>query len=574
MRYQPIYDLAEVCARKGLSQTILCPGSRCAPLTLAFVRHKDIVTRTFSDERSAGFVAVGIAQQTKVPAILVCTSGSAAYNFAPAIAEAYYQQVPLLIFTADRPSEWVDQLDGQTIRQPEIFGKHVKRSFELPEDYSHPDAYWHINRIANEAINLAQEFPKGPVHINAPFREPLYPAKGESIRFSDSIRIINQSTVETSPGKQVQETIAKDFASFNKVLMVAGQDDYNENLVRVAERFVKHQHVALVGDVISNFHGIPETVRHADAFLGQGGEGLKKSLKPELLITFGKSVISKNLKLFLRAFKPEQHWHLQPAGSVADTFQSLTNVIPFTPLDFMESFVDTGKSSTFEAQKRENYYRLWEAEDHRIERSMETFFGIQQLSELHLVRDLLQSLPPRCNLHLANSMSVRYANLIGLSAARKGIRVYSNRGTSGIDGCTSTAVGHALSSDVPNFLITGDMAFFYDRNAFWHNYQVPNLHILVLNNHGGTIFNMIDGPSDAPEKDEYFVTKQSLTASHLAEEFGFEYLLLDSLKKHKNTLKAFCEFSRSTKILELDTEASVNKDTFERFKQQIRKGYE
>ena len=143
-RYQPIYDIAELCARKGIHYAVLCPGSRCAPLTLALARHPMIIKKTFSDERSAAFIATGIAQQTKLPAIIVCTSGSAAYNFAPGVAEAFFSQTSMLVFTADRPPEWIAQHDGQTIYQSQIFGKHVKKSFELPSDYDHADAVWAI----------------------------------------------------------------------------------------------------------------------------------------------------------------------------------------------------------------------------------------------------------------------------------------------------------------------------------------------------------------------------------------------------------------------------------------------
>ena len=174
-RFQSIYDIAALCAKKGLTQAVLCPGSRCAPLTLAFTRHPDISCRTISDERSAGFIALGISQQTKQPAILLCTSGTAAYNFAPAVAEAYFSKRPLIVFTADRPVEWVGQQDGQTIYQTDIFGKHVKKSYQLPQEYDHADNQWAIVRIVNEAINLSRQEPPGPVHINAPFREPLYP---------------------------------------------------------------------------------------------------------------------------------------------------------------------------------------------------------------------------------------------------------------------------------------------------------------------------------------------------------------------------------------------------------------
>jgi 2-succinyl-5-enolpyruvyl-6-hydroxy-3-cyclohexene-1-carboxylate synthase len=573
--YQPIYDIAELCALKGLSQAVLCPGSRCAPLTLAFTRHEHISTKTVSDERSAAFIALGIAQQTHMPVILVCTSGSAAYNFAPAVAEAYYQQIPLVIFSADRPTAWIDQLDGQTIRQHGIYGGHVKKSYTLPEDYDHPDTAWYINRTVNEAINLAMEFPRGPVHVNAPFREPLYPPKQEVIQFSKKLRTIDRLPYEIRLPEHEREQLSKTFASTDKILLVAGQEDYNERLLNSVERFIKEQRVACVGDVISNFHGLPATVRYADSFLAQGTDKLRKTLQPELLITLGKSIISKNVKLFLRQFKPREHWHIQEAGQVADTFQSITKVIPSSPMGFFEAFLHAPKKgSTFEAQKRDNYFRLWEAEEHRTERSMQSFFSTSALSELHLLYEVLKSLPPRCNLHLANSMSVRYANFIGLEAGKKGIHVFANRGTSGIDGCTSAAVGHTLSSDVPNFLITGDMAFFYDRNAFWHNYALPNLRVIVLNNHGGSIFNMIDGPGDLPEKEEYFVTRQSLTAKNLAAEFGFDYLNPDSFTKLKGTLSDFYQFDGKTKILEIDTTADLNKGIFEQFKKYIKKGYE
>src|SRR6267142_4467331 len=364
MLYPPIYDIAELCALKGLSQAILCPGSRCAPLTLAFTRHEHISTKTFSDERSAAFIALGIAQQTHVPVILVCTSGSAAYNFAPAVAEAFYQQIPMVIFSADRPTEWIDQLDGQAIRQYGMYGGHVKKSFALPEDYSHPDTGWFINRTVNEAINLALEFPRGPVHLNAPFREPLYPTKYEAIHFSKNLRIIERLPQEITVPEQEKKQLLKVFSSFDKILLIAGQEDYNETLLKTVERFIKQQRVAFIGDVISNFHRLPATVRYADSFLAQGTDGLRKSLQPELLITLGKSVISKNVKLFLRKFKPREHWHIQEAGPVADTFQSVTKIIPSTPAGFFDSFLSAPKKSTpFEAQKRDNYFRLWEAEE-------------------------------------------------------------------------------------------------------------------------------------------------------------------------------------------------------------------
>ena len=573
-RYQPIYDIAQLCSIKGIQQAILCPGSRSAPLTLAFAQHPKITTRTISDERSAAFVALGISQQTRMPAVLVCTSGSAAYNFAPAIAEAFFQQIPLIVLTADRPSEWIDQMDGQTIRQKNIYGTHVKKSFDLPQEYEHADNRWHINRIVNEAINLAQEFPNGPVHINAPFREPLYPTKGETINFSLEIKTIEASPVANSLSVDLINNLQKKLGAFTKVMVVSGQHDHDERLLKSLDKFCKNQNTPLIGDVISNLHSIKYCVRHADVFLGQASESIKKSLQPELLITFGKSVISKQLKQFIRQHQPKEHWHIQPGGYVADTFQSLTLTVHVEPYVFFTELSLTKSTLNFESQKKENYSKLWEAEEHRIERPMESFFSPSSLGELHLVREIIKSLPVRCNLHLANSMSVRYANIIGMEAVRKGIHVFSNRGTSGIDGCTSTAVGHSLTSEIPNILITGDVAFFYDRNAFWNNYPLPNLRVVVLNNHGGIIFSMIDGPGNSSEAAEYFVTDQKLTAKNLCIEYDFDYLKLDNLRKVKNTLQDFFDFDGRTKILEIETEQELNKKLFNDFISTIKKVYE
>lgn len=574
MRYQPIYDIAELCARKGVTRAVLCPGSRCAPLTLAFARHNDIAVKTFSDERSAAFVASGIAHETQSPAILVCTSGSAAYNFAPAIAEAFFQEIPLIIFTADRPKEWIDQLDGQTIRQTNIFGDHVKKSYNLPEDYEHPDTVWFIHRAINEAINLSQEFPKGPVHINAPFREPLYPAKNEKIFFNRNLKVVHANPLSQSLANEEVAEFIKRLKSFSKILLLAGQQDFDDDLAKAIEKFSLTNHAPVVGDILSNLHSNQGVVRYSDTFLGSCGDDVKKSLQPELLITFGKSIISKNTKLFLRKHKPKEHWHIQPSGMVADTFQALTEVVKCEPKLFFKSVASIQTEKKFEAQKKENFKLIWEAEEHRTTQSMNTFFMHADFSEILLVKEFFSQLPLRCNLHLANSMAVRYGNLVGIASGKKGIHVYANRGASGIDGCTSTAVGHALSNETPNFLITGDMAFFYDRNAFWHNYRLPNLHVLVLNNHGGIIFSMIDGPGNVAELEEFFVTDQKLTARHLCEEFEFDHLHIDAAKEIKNGLKDFLTFNSKTKILELESSQEANREAYQKFKQQIREGYE
>ena len=574
MRLQPIYDIAQICSQQGITYAVVCPGSRCAPLTVSFSRHPGIIVRTFSDERSAAFIALGIAQQTQKPVVLICTSGSAAYNFAPAIAEAYYSHVPLIILTADRPKEWIDQLDGQTIRQKEIYGAHVKRYFELPADYEHPDAVWSIHRSINEAINLSKQEIPGPVHVNIPLREPLYPAKDESIDFTRSLRIVSEEKVSSSLSLADWEYIQQSWPSTKKVIIVGGQNQYDKKTKQLIASFVTTYKAVLIGDVISNLHELTQSVRYADNFLAHAPEEVKKTLQPDLLITFGKSVISKNLKLFFRKYLPNQHWHIQPAGEVADTYQALTKIIRCDQASFFSKMNTLEEGGDFENQKRENYRLLWEAEEHRTHRKINQFFERPVLSEFHFVHEIIHSLPASINLHLANSMTVRYANFIGLKSEENDITIFSNRGTSGIDGCTSTVIGHSFYSDKLNLLITGDLAFFYDRNAFWHNYSMPNLRVIVLNNHGGVIFGMIDGPGSLPEAEEFFITKQKLSAKNLCQEFGIEYTLVDNVKKIKNVLKDFFEPDDRPKVIEIETDGKTSKEVFEQFKQLIKKGYE
>jgi 2-succinyl-5-enolpyruvyl-6-hydroxy-3-cyclohexene-1-carboxylate synthase len=569
MRLQPIYDIAEICHKKGIEDAVLCPGSRCAPLTLSFVRHGKIRTRTVSDERSAAFIATGIAHQTSRPVVLICTSGSAAYNFAPAVAEAFYQQIPLLIITADRPQEWIGQLDGQTINQQSIYGPHVKRSFQLRDDV-HTDNTWSINRDVNEALNICRDWPRGPVHLNVSLREPLYPAAGESVTFSKDIRIVEPpATRRHLPSKLIQSLTARLSAS-QRTLLVAGQQDFSVNQIAAVHAFSSAYRAPLIGEVISNMHALPSRVVHSDVILGAGSDQMKESLRPELLITFGKSVLSRNLKQFLRRFKPSEHWHVESGvDHLKDPFQSVTKTIAANPEDF---FGILAKSASPPVGRRP-YLDGWISADQKASESIEEFFTGDRAGEFQLVYDVMSRIPDHAVLHLSNSMAVRYANLVGISNKKKGIQVFANRGTSGIDGCTSTAIGHAMADESMHVLITGDMAFFYDRNAFWHNYKVDNLRIVLLNNHGGAIFGMIDGPQNLPESDEFFVTRQTRNASALASEFGIHYTQVSDNENARASLEAFFRMDGTARILEFETTSAQAQQVFFDFKDKMKKVY-
>ena len=544
MILQPILDLVAICATQGIRHVLLSPGSRCAPLTLAFARHPKMEVRTISDERSAAFIALGMAQQLKQPVVLVCTSGSAVLNYFPAIAEAFFQQIPLLVLTADRPPEWVDQWDGQTIFQEEVYGKHVKKSYRFPDTFTHPDQVRHAHRISNEAILLSQQFPAGPVHLNIPLREPFYPEEGETFNFPMHPPLFTRESSEIRLSEASLEKLKVELAHFRRILIVPGQQEQNLDLLALIERLALNQQAVVVADSLSNLQGKGTITLH-DQWLGR--EELHPELAPDLVISFGKSIISKSLKLFLRKLDI-QHWHIQPDGQAKDTYSRLTRIVASDPLAFLTwlaSQLPSGESG---------YAQGWQALEEQVARILPQALQEVEFGEYPAVKQVLDALPAKSQLQVANSMAIRYVNFLG----RRSQEIFCNRGTSGIDGSSSTAVGASLVSSNLITLLTGDMAFYYDRNAFWHKYPLPNLRIVLLNNHAGGIFRLIDGPAKQPELEEFFETQQALSASHLAAEYGFKHYLVKNSFELDQALATFFEPSAVPKILEIESQSQIN----------------
>ncbi|QNH63481.1 2-succinyl-5-enolpyruvyl-6-hydroxy-3-cyclohexene-1-carboxylic-acid synthase [Hymenobacter sediminicola] len=646
MSLQAIHNIPEICAQLGITDVVLSPGSRCAPLTIAFARHPSIQVRTVPDERAAAFIGLGLAQAQRRAVALVCTSGTAGLNYAPAVAEAYFQQIPLIVFTADRPPEWVDQLDGQTIRQADLYGAHAKGSFQFPADTSHADAQWHAARIVSEAIGLAEQFPAGPVQINVPLREPFYPKPGEELRF-EAVKVTRELPGRPQLPATALAELRDAIRSTSRVLLVAGQHPADTELLLALHRFAAAFQVPVVGDLIANLHlpAAPDydqrlrPLGRQDVFMAVPEPGLKEALKPELLITFGQSLISKALKLYLRNARPAQHWHIQSAGPVADTFQSLTKVVRMEPADFFaaltempgttESIIGSkssdpgsipsgtttstgsasytttpnhtaaqdatrvarpaapagtprlvwpgsgGQLSDTEALAKAAYLKPWLAAENWATGFLQDFMRApkQPFNEFTAIYHALQQLPDRTALHLANSMAVRYANILGVPAGRF-VEVFANRGTSGIDGCTSTAVGAALAQPGrPVVLLTGDVAFFYDRNAFWHNYATPNLRVILLNNHAGGIFRLIDGPRQQPELEEFFETRQPLTAANTARDFNLRYLTAQSFAELESVLPVFFAPESGASLLEITTDSKTNAEFFEQYRAAVKSSF-
>jgi 2-succinyl-5-enolpyruvyl-6-hydroxy-3-cyclohexene-1-carboxylate synthase len=555
---QPIIDLVAIAAKKGIKNAILSPGSRCAPITLAFARNREMHCRTISDERSAAFVALGMAQQLQKPVVMVCTSGSAALNYAPAVAEAYFQQIPLIIITADRPKEWIDQWDGQTIRQEEIYGKHVKGSFNFPDEFSHQDKAWHAHRITNEAINLAQTFPQGPVHINIPLREPFYPGKDEVFDYSRDLP--NFEAIKGVPQLSKEEILKLKTAleKYRRILIVPGQQKPDEELQMILDQIQEKQQAVVVTDAISNLASEKSITFH-DHFIPIIQD--REEFRPDLIISFGKSIISKSLKLYLRK-SAAAHWHVAEAGYAPDTYQGLKKTIQTAPLLFMKFLLEN--SSTGEAK----FLQGWRKADQNIADNFPEVMENVRFGEYQALAHIAGYIPGLSKVHLANSMAVRYFNFLGLK--NPGFEVVCNRGTSGIDGSNSTAVGCTFTTKEPVTLITGDMAFFYDRNAFWHNYSMPNLRIIILNNHAGGIFRLIEGPAAQPELEEFFETKQALSAEWISKEFGFAYHKAENSAELKDIMDEFYHESIKPQILEVFSDSKTNAEILQTVKANLK----
>lgn len=566
---QPLIDLAAICYRQGIRHVVISPGSRSAALTLAFARHPGFQIQVCMDERSAGFIAMGMAQQTGVPAVLICTSGSAAYNFAPAVSEAFFQQIPLLILTADRPKEWLHQYDGQTIYQFEIYGKHVKRSFEFSADYWNSDALWAINRIANEAVNLSSMIPMGPVHINVPIREPFYPSDADVFQPSQDIRIIRREQPEAGLSVETWHELIDEWEDSPKILIAGGQGKACADLSKVLSLISEEWDIPVLGDTIANLGGNARFIKHHDLFLGNADS---EKLAPDLLVTFGLSFLSKELKQFIRKHKPIRHWHITQDEVMTDPMQSVTRIIPISALSFFKNIFEKIDYQLFvqnsDPESDSSYLGEWLKIELNIKQKKQNYLlNLTSLNDLTILDLVFKYLKPEYQLHIANSMPIRYTNVLAEKCEDN--EVCCNRGTSGIDGCVSTAIGAAIVSNKPTILISGDVAFLYDRNGLLIPNLPDNLKIVVINNAGGNIFRMIDGPAALPETEQYFETRHTFSARRTCEDSGITYFAVDEISVLETKICSFLE-AEGISLLEIFTDAYENEKVWKNLKQTCR----
>ncbi|MBU8883661.1 2-succinyl-5-enolpyruvyl-6-hydroxy-3-cyclohexene-1-carboxylic-acid synthase [Kaistella sp. DKR-2] len=545
-----IQILAYLLKEYGIFNIVISPGSRNAPLAIHFSETDEFNCYSIVDERSAAFVGLGMAKSEKKPVAITCTSGSASANYYPAITEAFYQNVPLLVLTADRPTDYVDIFDGQTIRQKEIFEQHSYGDFQLLED-GKENADDENFALIKKAIELCFE-KQGPVHINIPLEEPLYQLVSELPNFPPVEKTLQKKQYELPSHLAAEWNLSK------RILILVGTRDYSEELQMQLTQLVKNHSVVVLTEATSNLNH-PKFFSHIDRYIFNFSEEDFKTYAPDLLVTIGQNVVSKKVKQFLRKAKPKNHWHIHEVWQ-PDTFFSLTEKIETKPEVFFKKLLN------FINLEPQPYFNLWDVLRDKRDLKHVDYCVKAPFSDFKFFEILSEKLPENINLHFSNSSAIRYAQLFDFQKNH----IYCNRGTSGIDGSTSTAMGFAMKNANQTVLVTGDLSFFYDINGLWNNYIPPYTRIIIFNNGGGDIFKIIPGPGTANALDEFILTKHHKNAEYLAKHFGFSYTKIDDEDTLSRVLDNFFKHDVKAKILEVDTSGIENSEILKGYFESIK----
>lgn len=544
----------DVLSDKGVKDIICSPGSRNVPLLIAAASRQNLKKHFVADERSAAFMALGISLVSKRPSVLICTSGTALLNYTPAIAEAYYQGIPLIVISADRPVQWIDQDDSQTLRQDGVMENFVKKSFSIPawgdED---KELQWYVNRIANEAFLTANDRKPGPVHINIHLGEPL----GEkSFHEPYHQRLIEVITPDTLGNKEIIKGLARKIAG-SRTLLVSGFGLPNAEIQKAVGIFSRQPNVVVMAETISNLH-IDNKDYMIDAALTAFDKEYLDNMAPDIVISMGGALVSRKLKEYLRRNKKTcQHWSVGFAPTVSDPFTYLSLKIELEPGKFFKALNSSLRKYPVSEQAKD-FKEIWSSMRRQAAEVKDRFIKESPWSELKAFDLILKNLPSNYNLFLSNGTSVRYAQLISYDMPHAS---YCNRGVSGIDGSTSTAIGGAIEYKGPTVLITGDLSFAYDLGAL-NIHEIPeSFKVIVIDNQGGGIFRFIPTTSELSEREEYLCQQPVLPLKNLAEGYGWHYFECDSEKllykylsdffkvKGKAIMKISCPGQESAEIL-------------------------
>lgn len=555
--------LTQLLLRHGITDIVISPGSRNAPLIIGFTEHEGFNCHSIVDERSAGFYALGIAQATARPVVLVCTSGSAVLNYFPAVAEAYYSEIPLLVISTDRPSYLVDIGDGQTIRQEGVFSTMVGYSASLLQDRTHAESVYlkygdrsisqeviistNAERIERAILSCITK--RVPAHLNIPFEEPLY-EKSQTPLFDISKLALKEKT-ELVDNTNSNETdlirlLEERFGYPIKIMLLIGSWQPTDNEKECIDRIASSYPVLILHESLSKLHGL-NAIDSIDTLLApleqkSTAKDWLDRLKPDLLLSVGGMVVSKKIKTLLRTSSDLVHIHLGDQTAL-NTYFSLKGRWSFNELF----------ASLERIQADKTYKSFWLDYFNSLKLKREAYIKEAAFSDFSVFATIFSVIPSEYIIQMGNSSTVRYAQLFPTSNLQ-----FCNRGTSGIEGSLSTAVGYTLGSSLPVLAILGDLSFFYDSNALWNTHIPSTFRVIVINNWGGGIFRILPGKNNAATFTKYFETRHEKTAEQHATHFGFEYLRADSKYTLETVLSDFFSAGQCPKLLEIQTSAEIN----------------
>ncbi len=525
-------ELLDVLIAQGVETIVLSPGSRNTPLLIGASSRLELKKLIVTDERTAAFIALGIGIVTRRPVALACTSGTAMYNYAPAVAEALYQKIPLVVITADRPAQWIDQDDSQTLRQFGALDKIVKRSYDIYAETGMTAACgnksydsereWYVNRTANEAMLTATQGQPGPVHINMQFANPL---GNTTESFMSPVRKVEVIANDSGlPPHRITE-LAEELID-KRIMVVAGFMGADNRLNRAIQEFSKFDNVTVLAETISNLH-LEGHAYMVDAMLARMTTEEKTHLKPDIVISVGGALVSRMLKEYLRGCEGTQHWTLADTDVSVDCFQRLSRHIDIRPDRFFKALSSAMRHilKKRDSYKAADYRNMWQNARETAFRTNRARLGAMPWSELKALEQVFSSVPKSWNLFLSNGTCIRYAQLLVDTLPHA---CYCNRGVSGIDGTNATALGTALAYGGTTLLVTGDMSFAYCTEILNMHSLGGDLRIIVVNNRGGGIFRYIGTTRNLEIREEYFCCDPQIPLERLTRAYGWEYLHADS----------------------------------------------
>jgi len=542
---QHISDLAELCLLKGIRNIVISPGSRSAPLIQSFYRVFGNDCISIVDERSAAYFALGIAEYTRTPVVLICTSGTAVLNYGPAMAEAYYQGVPLLAVTADRPRELIDQQDNQTLHQTGIYRNYIKGSFDLPQVITSADDLWYAHRLINEAVDMTLTPREGPVQINVPLTEPLY---DELPVPSSPVRNIRQAIPEirlTLPDELVQE-----WKRANRILIIHGQDHPGSKVTPYLTSLAEDPRVVIMAENIANIPG-EKIIRNSNLVLSRNRKTSPEY--PDLILHSGGQVVSKALTGYLRRAVNVNCWRIGNDNNLIDTFKLVSRRLPLPAYSVYRALSE--ESTVSASSYRDSWLKMARDTGTQVLQVIREF----PFSDLKVFSRVCVSLRPGMIIVPGNSSIIRYVQLFDDGIPRD---CFGNRGVSGIDGSLSSAAGIAFASGKLTLSILGDLGFLYDSNGLWNNELPVNLRILVINNSGGGIFHILKGPSGQPSFNKFIEANHPADLKKLCDTFGLGYYYAGNENALAEQWDTFLDDTGRAAVFEVKTDPVISATAF------------